>query len=265
MPPTSKCYDVVILGAGGVAQNLAHALVGAGHRLIQIHSRTETKAMQLASAVGCNHTASLAHINPFAHIYLLAVPDRAIDEVVKAMPALKGIIAHTSGSTPLSALDGRQEPRGVLYPFQTFTPGRPVSLKDVPVCIEASDTQTYSTLEQLAHSMGSKCIPMDSETRKWLHLEGVFCCNFINHMLAIGERIAHQKGFSPEVLKPLIIETIQKAVGIGALNGQTGPAVRGDNQTMERHMELLKGFDPKVAELYLTVSESIMALHSRGN
>ncbi len=42
-----------------------------------------------------------------------------------------------------------------------------------------------------------------------------------------------------------MLETVNKAIDIGPENSQTGPAVRNDSNTIEKHMKLLS-FSPEL-------------------
>jgi hypothetical protein len=75
-------------------------------------------------------------------------------------------------------------------------------------------------------------------------------------MLTEGQEIATKAGFSFGLLEPLIYETISKALANGPNNSQTGPAVRNDKNTIEKHMELLS-FSPELKQLYSEMSRSI--------
>jgi predicted short-subunit dehydrogenase-like oxidoreductase (DUF2520 family) len=90
-----------------------------------------------------------------------------------------------------------------------------------------------------------------------LHLAAVFVSNFTNHMLTEGKEIAVKAGFSFEILEPLIKETIQKAIDSGPENSQTGPAVRNDKNTIEKHLELLS-FSPDLQKIYVDMTKSII-------
>ena len=66
-------------------------------------------------------------------------------------------------------------------------------------------------LEQFASKLSGTIVPMSSEQRRWLHLSGVFACNFTNHMLALAYQLTTEHHISFEVVKPLVEETIRKA------------------------------------------------------
>lgn len=254
--------NAVILGAGNVAYHLTRSLVESGHRVVQIISKSEGRAKELSQIASCDFALSTNDINKTANIYILAVPDSAIYELSTSLPQLEGIVVHTSGSTPLKTLSRVSNHIGVLYPFQTFSRNRELNLKDIPFCIEASSGEVSKMLFKLAKSMGGKPIEMDSETRQWLHLSGVFSCNFVNHMLTIAQLIAEEKGFSFDLLKPLIKETFAKALEGSPFNSQTGPAMRGDAETIKKHIALLSEIDDDIRELYTNLSSSIWNLQN---
>lgn len=251
---------VVVLGAGNVAFHLARTLISSGHSVIQIVSKSQRKAEELSKVTGCNFVLNVENINADADIYIMAVPDSAISELANSLPKLNGIVVHTSGSTPLGILSIVSKSYGVFYPFQTFSRTRDLSLSGVPFCIEASSDEVSEVLFNLAKSLGAEPIHMDSQTRQWLHLCGVFSCNFVNHMLSIAKLISEDKGISFELLKPLIAETISKALEGNPLELQTGPAIRGDSETLKKHIAMLSEMDEDVQELYIALSNSIWNL-----
>jgi predicted short-subunit dehydrogenase-like oxidoreductase (DUF2520 family) len=146
--------------------------------------------------------------------------------------------------------------------LQTFSSGRKVDFTDLPVLIETSDSQTSELLKLVAESMNCKVLFSDTEHRRMLHLSAVFVSNFTNHMLTEGMKIALKAGFPFDILIPLINETISKALDIGPEISQTGPAVRNDNNTIEKHLELLS-FSPELQRIYKEITLAIMHYHNK--
>jgi predicted short-subunit dehydrogenase-like oxidoreductase (DUF2520 family) len=252
-------HDVVLLGAGNLATSLAVAANNAGFPILQVYSRTMESASKLANLVGAEPICKLESLRTSASIYIVALPDDVITSIVSDLPELKGCVVHTSGSTPISVFEGlRAKGFGVFYPFQTFSRSRIVHFSNIPICLEASNDECYASLEQFASKLSGTLVPMSSEQRRWLHLSGVFACNFTNHMLALAYQLTTEHQISFEVVKPLVEETIRKAFEGNPALYQTGPAVRNDIQTMERHAQMLKAFG--LADLYKELSLSIQKL-----
>ena len=113
-------------------------------------------------------------------------------------------------------------------------------------------------LRCLAELLSDNIYELSSDERRWLHVAAVFCCNFTNHMATLASRLleAHDIPFS--VMLPLMEETIQKLHTLPPREAQTGPAARGDQSVMERHVRmLLEERQDDLAELYKTISQSI--------
>ncbi|WP_373517045.1 DUF2520 domain-containing protein, partial [Pricia sp.] len=98
-----------------------------------------------------------------------------------------------------------------------------------------------------------------SEQRKVLHLAAVFVNNFTNHLYHIGKEICDEKGLPFEILQPLIQETLDKTEQLTPYDAQTGPARRGDSETLEKHLGQLK--NPEYKKVYEVMGESIRKLY----
>lgn len=255
-----------MIGSGNVATNLAIALKDSKWNVIQVYSRNRNSARQLAEMVSANYIDSLKEINPNADLYIISVPDKSIAQVFNEIPELKGYLVHTSGSTDISVLTpSKSKGYGVFYPFQTFTKSRIISFENLPICIEANDQETFNFLNQVGLSLSTSVHKMDSNTRSWLHLTGVFTNNFTNHLLTLSQKISEGKGFDFSLIRPLALETIQKAFEIGPTNAQTGPAARFDEETIKLHIEKIKDYSPELADIYKALTLSIQSSLKKNN
>lgn len=248
---------VVIIGSGNLAEALARAVAESELELVQIYARNAERARTVATLAATRWTTQPAELAD-ADIYLVAVSDRAVTEVAAALPLpAHACVAHTAGSVPLDVLSGSCAHRAVFYPMQTFTKGRRVDFSQIPIFLECDDETFYPELEAFARQLSQTVIRADSARRAKIHLAAVFACNFANHMYALGEQIARSAGLDFGVLKPLVRETAEKALDAASpADVQTGPAVRHDLATQERHLRLL-GDDMQLKEIYSTISQHI--------
>ena len=145
---------------------------------------------------------------------------------------------------------------GIFYPLQTFTKGVAIDLKEVPICIEAKHRSTEKVLMSLGKSISKEVYNVHSDDRKILHIAAVFACNFTNHLLTISQEIMEDHQIDSSLLHPLIVETINKALSIGPADSQTGPAARDDQETIKKHLKLLR-YRPEFRKIYKTISEHI--------
>ena len=205
---------------------------------------------------GCDHTDDPAQLVP-ADIYLISVSDTQIGAVAENLDFGNAIVAHTAGSVSLNVLSDRLSHRGVFYPLQTFTAGRRIDFRQVPLLIEGEHPDTAAALRLLASELSDSVYEVSEQQRAQLHLAAVFACNFTNHMYAIAQELLAEKGLPPQLIGPLISETAAKALGSpSAAAVQTGPARRGDRQTQQKHLGLLEGH-PQLQELYQKISTEI--------
>jgi len=255
-------FNISFIGAGRVAGALSRAMFNAGCKVELIVSHDENNGRSLADS--CKASWSFKpEIPSSTDIIIVAVPDHRLQEVLGTIKCRQGtLIAHTAGSMGLDVFPEEITRKGIFYPLQTFSKGRTVSFKDLPFFIETSDKQSSETLEELAKSLGAKVFFADTEHRMMLHLAAVFINNFTNHVITEGKDIATKAGFPFEILIPLLNETVSKAFEIGPEKSQTGPAVRNDRNTIEKHLDLLS-FSPDLQRLYNEMTISIINYHNK--
>lgn len=234
---------VVILGAGRVATHLAPALLHAGYELLQVWSRTEESAKSLSDSLGIPYTTNLDAVVADADIYIACVSDSALSQVAERIVACvktNSLFLHTAGSVGIELWQRCGALRyGILYPLQTFSKERAVDFREVSLFVEASDEETMTTIERVAHGLSEKVYHADSKRRARLHIAAVFACNFTNAMYDAASRLLAEDDIPFEVLLPLIDETAAKVHVLAPHDAQTGPAVRGDSIVLQNHMAAL--------------------------
>ncbi len=253
---TTNFPDIVLIGAGNLATQLGIALQKKGFNLIQVYSRTHESASALGHQLNTAYTHMISEIRPDASVYIFAIKDDALPGLLKEMPPLRGLCAHTAGSIPMDVLAGYAPRRGVLYPLQTFSKNKNVDFDHIPIFIEANNEGDENLLYQLAETLSDQVSVLSSEKRKYLHLAAVFACNFSNHMYALASDILKEQQLDWKFLLPLIFETAAKIETMNPDQAQTGPAVRYDQNVIDNHLKLLAG-DADKQELYRLISHSI--------
>lgn len=246
-----KMLRVAILGTGNIAIHLLKAFLQSETiEVVQVVGRNTERVQKFSGSTSVSYKfTQIAE----ADVYLIAVKDDAIPEVSAHLTHAKGIVAHTSGARTIDCLAAKN--RGVFYPLQTFTEGKPVNFASVPICIEAQNSTSLATLQQLAEALSKKVHTINSEKRKKLHLAAVFVNNFSNHLYCIGQSLCQQQGLPFSLLRPLILETAQKIQSLSPLQAQTGPARRGDKKSIQEHLSLLR--NPTHVELYQLLTKAI--------
>jgi predicted short-subunit dehydrogenase-like oxidoreductase (DUF2520 family) len=247
--------EIVIIGTGNTAAVLGRKLQAAGHRIVQVFGRDSMKASELAYDLGTESTNYWNVVVKDADIYIIAVSDIAVEEVLVELNLQGKTVVHTAASVSKEVLKNATNHFGVFYPLQSLRKGL-TYLPEIPVIIDASDEATMKELDTLAHTISDKVIRADDAQRMKLHLAAVFCNNFVNHLYTMAEKYCKDEGIDFYMLLPLIRETAARLDDVPPSQTQTGPAIRNDRSTMEKHVSLLE-HHPHMKKIYELLSESI--------
>ena len=246
---------IVIIGTGNTATVLGRKLKGAGHEIVQIFGRDSMAASELAYELDTESTNYWNVVNKEADIYILAVSDIAIEQVLKELHLPDKTVVHTAASVSKNIFEKSASHFGVFYPLQSLKKEIQHS-PEIPIIIDASDEATLHELDVLAHSISSQVVEAGDEQRLKLHLAAVFCNNFVNHLYALAEAYCKKEGIDFKLLLPLIKETAERLEDISPVQSQTGPAVRNDRETIEKHLAMLQKL-PQLQKVYAVLTESI--------
>ncbi|HBF89036.1 MAG TPA: DUF2520 domain-containing protein [Bacteroidales bacterium] len=254
---TSKINKIAIIGSGNLATNLAINLSNKDFDIVQIYSRNIENAIELAKQTNSEPISDLALLTKQADLYIVAVSDSAISEVVSKINIKNKLVVHTSGSVSVNVFGNKFENFGIFYSLQTFSKSTIVDFNNIPILIEANNIQNLNNLTNLARCLSNTVRVISSEDRQKIHIAAVFANNFTNHMYSLSQQYLESNNLDIELLKPLIIETAHKILDNNPKDIQTGPARRNDKITIEKHIEMLKN-KPEFQKLYSFVSESIL-------
>jgi len=231
---------ITLIGSGNVAHNLGKAFILNGFDVVEVYSRTKANAKALAEKLDAKSTNNLSEINKESDLYIIATTDNAIEKIVEKLDFKGHFVVHTSGSVSIDVFENSFSHFGSFYPLQTFTKSHQADFKEIPICVEGNNEKNLELFKGLANKLSNKVVELSSAQRQKLHLSAVFVSNFANYMQVIGEDLCEEQQVDFELLKPLIKEVFHKNQKGKAINNQTGPALRGDSFTMNKHLELLK-------------------------
>ena len=251
---------LVIIGSGNVATVLGRLFVASGCTVSQVWSPVYGHAVSLASLLGASVPASLLELRRDADLYLLCVSDAAVYDLASVLSLGDALVAHTAGAVPLSVLSSVSSSYGVLYPLQSLQRSRlPVS---IPFLVDGSSPSALASLSAFAALLSGVVRVASDAERLAMHVAGVLVNNFPNYLYTLTASFLGARGYDFSLLQPLILETATRLSQFSPSEVQTGPAIRGDDVTMDRHMELLAS-DPELREWYRLFSEHIRAFYAR--
>lgn len=247
---------VAIIGAGNVATVMGRLLLEKGHDIIQVINRSVDAARVLAEKLHCPYTDYQGQPDTSADVFIIAVSDYALQESLPGFSLNDKLVLHTAGSVSKDVLRPISPHYGVIYPLQSLRKEMDI-IPEIPFLIDGNNEAVTSFIEDFAKSLSASVVRTNDEDRMKLHTAAVIVSNFTNHLYTITEDFCKIEQVDFNMLKPLILETAQRIQFNSPAALQTGPAVRKDIQTLDKHLRLLSNH-PKLRTTYLRLTDSIM-------
>ncbi len=248
----NESFKIKIIGTGNTATVLGRLLLSKGIAIQSISGRNADTLFQLAKEWNCKISA-IEDILDDGGICLICVSDDAIYDIAEKLHIQHSIVAHTAASADISILPFHN--CGILYPLQSLRKER-ATIPKIPFLVEANNEATENRLMELASLLSNQVLKSKFHDRVRLHLAAVFVSNFTNHLYAIAHDFCQAENISYTVLGPLLQEVAERATTTNPHSMQTGPAVRGDEKTIQRHQSILEAY-PDWLMLYKIMSDSI--------
>ncbi len=248
--------EIVIIGSGNVASVIGRLCKQKGHEIVQVVSRNAAHAKSLADELNCAWADYNEKLNDSAGIYIIAVADSALQELNKSISLGNKLILHTAGSVSKDVLKDISHNYGVLYPLQSLRKEMNYET-DIPFLIDGNTAETTTLVEDFAATLSSIVTKTTDDERLKLHVAAVMVSNFTNHLYALAESFCKKENVDFNLLNPLIRETAERIQKFSPAAVQTGPAVRNDIFTIEKHLRILSEH-PQLKYMYIKLTDSIM-------
>lgn len=248
-------YNVInisLIGTGRLSFNLMNEILdNKSLSLNQIYGRSKFRPKNISDQI--EYIKEIKNLKK-SDFYFIAVSDIEIEKISNKINSYDGIVIHLSGSTNINVLSIHKN-HGVFYPLQTFSYDSNLSFKQIPILIEANSKINLSKIKKLADIFSKKVYKMNSSKRLVCHISATIANNFSNHMIVSAEKILEENKINKSIIKPLIFETFNKLNKMSAKDAQTGPALRNDYITIEKHLKQLVNSD--FLDLYKEVTKNI--------
>jgi predicted short-subunit dehydrogenase-like oxidoreductase (DUF2520 family) len=250
-----KTVEIVLVGGGHVAVHLIRLFRSLeGFQIKGIWNRTPGKLDAFRDELPFFSSPGAL---PPADLTIIAVKDDAIREVSQRLGAREGLTVHTSAVLPYGILT--QKRKGVFYPLQSFRKERKIDWKNIPVFVDAGQPRDARWLLNLAGRITAQAYRLDPKQKALLHIAAVFANNFSNLMFHLAHLLTKKENLDFKILLPLIRETVERLDDGAPSAWQTGPAVRGDNETIRAHLEYLEKQNlHNEARIYRLLSDYLM-------
>ena len=244
--------NISLIGTGRLSFNLMNEILdNKSLSLNQIYGRSKFRPKNISDQI--EYIKEIKNLKK-SDFYFIAVSDIEIETISNKINSYDGIVIHLSGSTNINVLSIHKN-HGVFYPLQTFSYDSNLSFKQIPILIEANSKINLSKIKKLADIFSKKVYKMNSSKRLVCHISATIANNFSNHMIVSAEKILEQNKINKSIIKPLIFETFNKLNKMSAKDAQTGPALRNDYITIEKHLKQLVNSD--FLDLYKEVTKNI--------
>lgn len=266
--------NVAVIGAGTLGTAIAVLLERAGHRIVGISGREETRD-RASSYLPSAPFLGTAEAAAAAELVVIGTPDDVIEPTVEALAAAAAVgpgtwVAHLSGSLGLDVLElaTRAGARTLaIHPLQTF-PDVDSALERVPgasIAITAEDDEGYVLGERLAADLHGVPFRLSDELRPLYHAAAVFASNYLVTASAIAESLFAAAGLPDPArsMAPLQRATLENVQHLGSERALTGPAVRGDAGTIRRNLEALERHTPELIPSYVALARATLDLAER--
>jgi predicted short-subunit dehydrogenase-like oxidoreductase (DUF2520 family) len=184
-------------------------------------------------------------------LVLLATPDAAVASTSAAIePDPDTVVAHVAGSLGLSVLVGHPR-RGAVHPLMSLSDAESGAgrLLGGGFFAVAGDPLMAVVVDDL----GGRTVEVADEHRALYHAAACVASNHLVALLGQVERLAELVGIPFEAYLDLVAGTVANVGDLGPAAALTGPAARGDVDTIRRHLAALPlderaGYEAMVAE-----------------
>jgi predicted short-subunit dehydrogenase-like oxidoreductase (DUF2520 family) len=258
---------IAIVGAGKLGSALALALYQAGYRIDVVIARSRGESLRRAKRLA-NQTRSRAVVAPEhikAHVLWLCVPDSEVQQVAQSLaPGFLGKVAlHSSGalsSDELKSLRKKGAAVASVHPLMTFVQRSQPPLTRVPFAIEG-DRAAVRTARVIVQDLGGECYSIRKDEKGGYHAWATFASPLLTTLLATAEQVAALAGVKSKAARrrmlPILLQTVRNYADLGAAAGFSGPIIRGDVETLRRHLRVLRKL-PVARQLYLALARAAL-------
>jgi len=265
-----KKPSVAIVGAGNLGTALALSLREAGYGVTEVVARatpgSRRRAQKLARRVGAKVVVT-GREEISAQVVWICVPDREIRNCAEALSNVGNwrgkIVFHASGalgSRELRGLKRRGAAIASVHPLMTFVRGVAPSLAGVPFAVEG-DAKAVRMARRIVHDLGGQSFAIREDRKAAYHAWGSFASPLLVALLVTTERVAAEAGLSRAEARrrmlPIIRQTLANYARHGPDRSFSGPIIRGDGSTLEKHLRLLRKL-PDARHVYLALARSAL-------
>ena len=259
-----------MIGPGNLGSALAAALKRAGYAVEIVTTRRSASSLKRAKTLAREVAAPLLTDlrDAKSRVVWFCVPDsqiaRVSSQMAETMTSARGMTAlHSSGALTSDELrDFRRKGARTasVHPLMTFVAGSRPSLAGVSFAIEG-DAAAVRVGRQIVNDLGGVAYPIRKKDKAAYHAWGAFTSPLLTSLLAASERVALLSGIDRKSARrriiPILLQTLANYASFGPAGAFSGPIVRGDVETVECHLRVLKKV-PSARNAYIALARAAL-------
>jgi predicted short-subunit dehydrogenase-like oxidoreductase (DUF2520 family) len=264
-----KKPSVAIVGVGRLGSAMLRELTRGAYAVkeIVVRDRSESlrKARRLAGSKIHVSTASTARLD--ADLVWVCVPDAEIANVAKALSAKtqwkSKLVFHSSGALAadeLRVLRRKGATVASVHPFATFVHGAIPTLRGIPFGLEGDGSGVLQA-RRIVKDLGGIAFAIPKAKKTAYHAWGSFTSPLLIALLVTAEEVAQSAGVSRTLARkrmlPILHQTLRNYGRLGAEASFSGPIVRGDVETVRRHIAALEKH-PEAQKVYVALAKAAL-------
>ncbi len=172
-------------------------------------------------------------------LLVIATPDDVVARVASLVrPEPATVVVHLSGSLGLDVV-GDHPRRGSLHPLMPL-PNPVIGAERLASGITFA-VAGDPLVGRVAGALGGRAVEVEDGNRTTYHAAATIAANHLVALIGQVERVAATIGLPLEAFAGLLHAAADDALALGPRRALTGPAARGDWDTVERHRTALAG------------------------
>jgi predicted short-subunit dehydrogenase-like oxidoreductase (DUF2520 family) len=269
LPSMPAKPSIAIIGPGRLGTALALQLSNVGYRIAEIVSRTPASEREVRAFTQTVKARSSHYQNGTldAGLIWICVPDREI-AVVAADLAVMNIwkgktVFHSSGALDSDVLNPLRKcgaKVASVHPMMTFVRGAVPTMKGITFALEG-DPAAVKLASRLVRDFGAHTFLVRKQNKVAYHAWGSLVSPLLVAVLVTAERVAKSAGLKKaearRMMMPIVCQTFVNYAALGPAGSFSGPLVRGDTETVRKHLRALKKV-PEARAVYVALARSAL-------
>ena len=253
-----------IIGCGRVGSSLATADFPNADVVAVSSRRPEHRDWLAQQLPDVSVLSDAAEVATLADLVFITTSDAAIGAVCDAVDwRSEHQVVHCSGVLTLDSLESAKLAGASvagLHPLQTFpSHAQSERLAGIAYAIDCQDKVLSEWLEKLVSHFGGASLRIEGEdAHHAYHASAVLACGLLAGLVGISAELWQRAGIERdqaiELMSPMLLSTIDAVAEDGLPGAISGPYVRGDVETIQKHLRATAEISTDTSRAYAALA-----------